>query len=190
MEFPDLTSEETIRDFAADRLRWPTGPWLSRRGMKPFYRKVCDEVSRHLRLKTCIEWDPYGSGEASFFDAWFYRDAPEFKVTIPNFSGHAYTGLWVLLHRSSPYYVVGEGQKSWDENASGGYWPVMKAVDEFETDAVVQVCKDVEHQLWKRGFIRLRREDVDRPIPEDIKVETIMDAGRYYLFDAIFHWTD
>ncbi len=190
MVLPDLTSEQTIRDLAFNRLRWPTAPWNSRRRTIAFYRRLCADMCRGLNLKSRIEWNHYGSGYASYIDAWFYRNTSEFRV-IPSLGyKHEYKGLWVLLHRQTPFYVVGQGEQHWGEARGASYLPSMDAVDDLAPNAMLTLSNEIDRELSEQGLIRLHRDDLVRPIPQDVIVETNLSSGSLHLFDALFHWMD
>lgn len=189
---PDLNSEAFIRACATDTLRWPASPWNSPPGAEAFYRKRCTDLCRRFDLTSQCEWNHYGSGYASYIDAWFYRDTPEFRVTPSLGQKYEYIGLWILFHRLSPYYVMGQGWKSWDDaNAiASRYMPRMDEVDRIESNAVLSLSSEIQRQLSYHGLIRLNREDVAQPIPHDIAIETVLSDAKFHLFDALYHWMD
>ncbi len=184
----DLTSEQTIRDLAYGRIKWPSGPWKRGRP-EGFYKTVCRQLCHDLRIQSKIQWYPYEQGYASFIDAWFYKDTPEFRVH--NSRGkQEFTGLWVLLQRWSPYYVIGQGEKSWGNRTSSTYAPDLNNVDNISSEAVLRLSGRVDRRLKKHGFVRLNKKVVSRRIPQDICIETILSHGDLRLFDALFNWMD
>ena len=67
-----------------------------------FYRGICSAIVQSTGTSTRIEWNHYGSGYASFVDAWFYKPTPEFAAPELAGTGEAYAGVAVLLSRLSP----------------------------------------------------------------------------------------
>ncbi len=74
-------------------------------------KDIVAEIRRKLRLEDKTEYGHYGSGYASFVDCWLYRPDAEFRYR----AGDNYHGLVVLFSRLSPFYVFGQGDKSWDK---------------------------------------------------------------------------
>ena len=190
MALPDLRSEATVRDLAADRLVWPTAPWSAPEAAEALYRGICKALCGRRNLRARIEWNHYGSGYASFIDAWFYRDTDAFRAAPGTGGAHDYVGLWVLFHRRMPFYAVGEGQKSWNETGGASYLPSMNGVDAFTCEAVRDLSHEIEPWLSDHMLIRLRKDELRRPIPADIAIDTNLGARPFHLFDALFHWMD
>ncbi len=188
---PDLGSEETLRKLASGDLVWPIPPWNDQRNAETTYRWLCADVSRRMKLQSRIEWDDYGSGYASYIDAWFYKDEPAFKATRPTDSYHGYVGLWVLLSRVTPFFVMGEGVKTWDEDGrASSYLPDWQGVDRIESEAVMELSTKIDDYLTSQGFMRLRQDEVSQSAPADIEIATILNPHALRLFDVLFNWMD
>jgi len=102
-----LLSQEPI----TDRYPWSTE---DDRIVEEFYKGVCEKILHDTNTLSRIEWDHYGSGYASFVDAWLYKTTPDFNVNKPLNLKNEHAGLVVLLSRLSPYFVFMEAEKSWD----------------------------------------------------------------------------
>ena len=165
-------------------------PWASGRERKveKFYRGVVREIERQAGVKSRNEWDHYGSGYASFIDAWFYAEHEGFRRKEEG--GECYSGLSVLFSRLSPYYVVAEGVKFWHDTGGSSYLPCLEFVDQIECDAVVELAESVQALLLERGLFRLTRSQLAEPLPKGTHVPTILCDPPYSHFDALFHWED
>lgn len=167
-------------------------PWASNdeEEIVRFYRSICDDLCREFFLSSEIEWEDYGSGYASYIDAWFYRDNDRFNVSS-NPECRGFTGLFVLFSRLSPYFVVGEGAKSWNVEGGGrSYLPSFELVDDFTHQPVADLFRELEPRLTQRGLVRLCKDDLGELLPENSRVPTILCDPPYRAFDALFHWAD
>jgi hypothetical protein len=78
-------------------------------------RDACDAVRTTTGTQSRIMAEHYGSGYASFVDAWFFKTTSDFNVKLQRpwdrlfRFGERHTGLVVLLSRLSPYFVLMEG---------------------------------------------------------------------------------
>jgi hypothetical protein len=180
----------------------PPGP--RRRGGRGFYGRVCEEISRRTGVLERGEWNHYGCGYASYIDAWFYRTSAEFQVAPPTASEEKYRGLGVLLSRLSPYFVIMEGEKGWwttpsnshsktrNQAAGGGhsYVPQFEMVDRLSSPAVRKLAAQLEPMLTEFGLIRVGKDQLSEPLPDDIRIDTNLSDGPLRLFDALFYWYD
>lgn len=167
-------------------------PWCTNDEVQidTFYKSICAAIAQSTGTNTRIEWNHYGSGYASFVDAWFYKPAPEFAAPELAGPGEAYAGVAVLLSRLSPYFVLMEGEKQWDDRGASSYMPCIEWVDNFTRAAVESLAAEIEAVLEERGLRRLRRDDVSSPLPNGTAVPTILSDAPYTVFDAVFHWED
>ncbi|MFO0958960.1 MAG: hypothetical protein U0800_16295 [Isosphaeraceae bacterium] len=167
-------------------------PWSSNNEeiIHKHYKEVCEEMASKLGLSSKIEWDHYGSGYASFIDAWFYRPTIQFAAPYKGSPGESYFGCAVLFSRLSPFYVLMEGAKAWGPKGGGGYLPCFEAVDEFDTTAVRMLAAEIEPFLRQKGLERLHRHHLSADLPPEIEVPTILCDPPYHQFDALFHWMD
>jgi len=167
-------------------------PWNSNdeAAVDAFYREACAALMCETGTQSRIEWDHYGSGYASFVDAWFYRPEPAFKSRIPFTYTHGHTGLIVLLSRLSPYFVMMEGDKGWGERNAASYLPDAREADRLHTAAVRELAARMQPLLEARGLVRLRGADLAQPLPAGLAVPTILGDPPYTVFDALFYWED
>jgi len=165
-------------------------PWSTNdSAIQKFYAQICSEITNNARVKSLIEWDDYGSGYASYFDAWFYNDTAEFEnSTLINVK--AYNGLAVLFSRLSHYFVFLEGSKSWSEKSRGSYMPAFDSIDALRTSAVIALANEVQPILENHGLKRLSREDLSTVLPEQLEIRTLFGNPPYREYDALFNWED
>ncbi|MGH1347591.1 MAG: hypothetical protein ACRBN8_38900 [Nannocystales bacterium] len=164
-------------------------PWSPRDevAVEAELRSVVRSLAADLRAELRAEFDHYGSGYASFIDAWFYRRESSFQR-----KPHAahFTGLAVLLSRLAPVYCFLEGEKSWAPTGAASYLPTFESVDVLETDAVANLSHQVELRLERWGYNRLRTSDLAGLLTRGVAVPTLLSNGPYREFDALFHWED
>jgi len=144
------------------------------------YRTICVGLERDLKLKSRIEWCHYGSGYASYVDAWF---SP---------TGQPGSGLVVLLSRLSHYFVMMQGSKSWSKGqlAASSYLPHSSMTDQFEDPEISKLVGPVQRVLEGHGLIRLDAADLDTPLPAGTQVATILGDPPFTQWDALFYWED
>ncbi len=118
---------------------WPWGT-NDQREIDKHIQSIVAEVCRKLQLEEKTVYDHYGSGYASYVDCWFYRPDKDFRVS----AGDDYQGLVVLLSRLSPYYVVGQGQKSWHKTGGAAYLPRFQFVDEIDHEPYWLSCRALQ----------------------------------------------
>jgi hypothetical protein len=182
-EIERLLSQQTI----SERHPWVTN---DERLIEAHLKGACAAVIRATRSESRIEWGHYGSGYASFVDAWFYKTTSDFNVKrpIPHSEGH--TGLVVLFSRLSPYFVFMEGEKSWHASGGSSYLPVFDMLDKLETEGVSLLAQQVQPVLESCGLIRAVREQLSEPLPSGARVPTILTGRGFTQFDALFYWED
>jgi hypothetical protein len=163
-------------------------PWVTNdeREVDKNIKSMVADIRRKLQLEDKTEYGHYGSGYASFVDCWLYRPNEQFRVL----NGDHYQGLVILFSRLSPYYVIGQGEKSWHSTGGASYLPEFDFVDNIEHDAVLALVPRVNAILKSRGLLRLQKNDLDVILPKGVKVPTIMADRVYRHFDAIFYWED
>ena len=155
-----------------------------------YLRRVVAQIVRRLDLRERSEWNHYGSGTASFADIWLYRDAPDFRRPLLDSAEESFTGLWLLINRFVPCYVMGEGEQSWSATNGGRYMPELSGVDRFATPAVERLAADVQRIAGDCGVVRLHRSDVESLLPSQIKFTSNLSNGELRIFDALFFWND
>lgn len=148
------------------------------------------QLVAQLKLKQRSEWDDYGSGLASYVDLWVYRDEAAFRRPRVDNADDAFTGLWVLLCRLAPCYVMGEGEQSWAATHGGRYMPAFAAVDRFPTPEVERLAERVSRRLDAHGLVRLRKDDVAPMLPPDQRFQSNLAEANLRIFDALFFWND
>jgi hypothetical protein len=181
-----------IDTLLADGIIGSTHPWNSgdAQAIEGHYRRVCADVERTCRVKSRTVWDHYGSGYASFVDAWFYRPEPAFAVPQATDYENEYVGLVALLSRSSPYFVLAEGSKGWSGNRGYSYMPSLDSVDRFNNPAVRALARDCTSLLETYGLRRISAAELCQPLPPGTRMSTNLTDRAYTYFDALFHWDD
>lgn len=168
-------------------------PWVSNdeQAIEKHFKGVCAQVMRVTHTKSRIEWNHYGSGYASFVDAWFYKNTPDFNAKRPVRYGEEHTGLTVLLSRLSPYFVFMESEKQWDVHG-GGYQalPELEMIDRLETPVVIALSQQIQSELEQCGLVRAYKEQLTSLLPTGTRVPTVLTDRGFTQFDALFHWED
>lgn len=166
-------------------------PWASNDSQKidDFYRTVCATVAQSSGALSRIEWGHYGSGYASFIDAWFYKPEAGFKVDEALGKGSEYKGLVVLLSRLSPYFVFMEGEKRWHAKGGSSYLPESAMLDRLLAPAIVALAAEVQTVLENHGLVRLFKADLSAALVPNIAVPTIL-ADQFTEYDALYYWED
>ncbi len=139
-----------------------------------------------------IEWDHYGSGYASFVDAWFYRPDAAFALASPTNYDNEYVGLVVLLNRFSPFYALAQGYKGWSVRPGNAYsyLPSLDSIDSLTVPAVQEIAESCSAVLASYGLRRLNAETLSRPLPPGTRIATNLSGHAYTYFDALFNWDD
>lgn len=192
MNMGSLLSLQQVKALLSQRAISDQHPWKTNdeQAVDAFYASVCAEVSHATGALSRIEWEHYGSGYASYIDAWFYKASPEFNVREPLCYGNEHTGLVLLLSRLSPYFVFMEGEKTWHARGGSSYMPESGMVDHLPTEAVAALACQVQPILERRGLVRAMRDDLMEPLPHDLQVPTLLARGGFKQFDAPFYWED
>jgi hypothetical protein len=182
-EIESLPSQQTISE---------RHPWVTNevRVIEAHLRDACAAVTRATRSESWVEWGHYGSGYASFVDAWFYKTTSDFNVKRPIRHGEGHTGLVVLLSRLSPYFVFMEGEKHWHAHGGSSYLPEFAMFDKLETESVSLLARQAQPVLESCGLIRAVREQLSEPLPSSLRVPTILADRGFTQFDALFYWED
>jgi len=167
-------------------------PWSANdpRVVEVFYKAVCAELTRRTDTSSKIEWNHYGSGYASYVDAWIYKPISEFSVDYPGKKGEAYEGLCILLSRLSPYFVFLQGAKSWAEGGGSSYMPTYDAVDHLTHPSVVLLEATAQEVLANFGLLRVFKDNLGSPLSPSIRVPTNLSDGPFIEFDALYYWED
>lgn len=183
-----LLSDDDITALLAGRPITHQAPWASgdSAAIDAHLLEACQAIEQALGARSRIVWDDYGSGHASFVDAWFYR-AP---YGIEEKDEQAHTGLVVLFSRLSHRYVFMEGDKSWHAEGSSSYLPGFDLVDRLEADSVVRMAELAQEVLARRGFVRASRAGLGAPLADGLEVPTILGDPPFTQFDALFYWAD
>lgn len=97
----------------------------------------------------------------------------------------------MLFSRLSLFYVLGEGEKSWQSNGTAAsYLPSADFVDDIRTPAVLLLVEPVTAILKARGLVRLRKSELSDPLPPKMHVPTVLNNPPWQHFDALFYWED
>ena len=158
--------------------------------IRRFYEEVVQRIERELGLRARVEWNHYGSGYASFIEAWFY--APDGRASLPPFGKgeERHVGLAVLLSRLSPFFVLGQDEHSWSANGGSGGLLNFSAVDDITHPRVMPCVAPLAARLTAAGLQRLSRGELAAFLPADCPVPTILANGALRQFDALFYWED
>ena len=156
--------------------------------IRHFYEGLVRQIERAQGLRARVEWNHYGSGYASFIEAWFYP--ADDRARLPGREeGHA--GLVVLLSRLSRCFVLGQDEKRWSADGSGSAGlPNFSTVDDITHPAILPFVAPVTALLTVAGLQRLHRQDLAAALPETLQVPTILTELPFRQFDALFYWQD
>lgn len=178
-------------------------PWcsLDDRTIKKNLRDLVQSIITDIRIDSHLAFDDYGSGYASFGEAWFFRkDASFARNTHANplkrlfgrrrFQVKHYTGLVVLFCKMAPVYCLFEGEKGWGNEVSSSYLPTFENIDVITSDAVRKLSFQIETYLKDKGYFRLDKKALSSPVPEEIAINTNLSNPPYRNFDLLFHWED
>ena len=155
--------------------------------VRRFYEGLVRQIEREQDLRSREEWNHYGSGYASFIEAWFYP--ADDRARLPGREeGHA--GLVVLFSRLSRYFVLGQDEKTWSADRGSAGLPNFSTVDEITHPMILPFVLPVTNLLTKAGLQRLHRQDLAAPLPETLHVPTILTDLPFRQFDALFYWQD
>lgn len=182
-------SETELREIIAGRVFEYLAPlgFPDEQSIEKIHHKATRAIEKELRVKSRIEWNHYGSGYASYVDAWFYYPDGRAKHLSED---ENHSGVVVLLSRLSRFYVVGQGKKSWHKTGGGSYLPALKIVDTVAHSALKPLEQGVDKILPAFGLERVRKIDLQHTISSDIDIPTILSEPPHHVFDALFHWED
>jgi hypothetical protein len=178
-EIADLIRCEELTRFPP--LRRPTVE------LESFYVRFVREITNITGCAEKTEWNHYGSGCASFIDAWFYFPDGRARGTL---SCEHHHGIYVLLSRLSCFYVVGQGEKTWKRNGGSSYLPHLDSIDSVKHAALLPLERQIDNFLGAAGLKRLRKADLELTIGPEHKVPTILSNPPFTQFDALFFWED
>ena len=151
-------------------------------------RALVARLELQCELLSQCEFDHYGSGYASFVDAWFYRADQTFGTSTRGLQKCA--GLCVIFCRHAPCFALLEGTKTWGEKAASSYLPSLDAVDQFATDAVRTLAGEITNVLADMGFTRLARAQLGSKLEDVFHIQTNLSDPPFSTFDALFQWMD
>ena len=158
------------------------------RSLQRFYAGLVERIERERGLLARVDWNHYGSGYASFVEAWFY---PPDGSARQSRRGEDHVGLVVLFSRLSRFFVLGEDEKTWSNDGSGsGCLPNFRSVDDITHPTIRPHVAPVTALLTAAGLQRLHRQDLAALLPEACPVPTILTDQPFRQFDALFHWED
>lgn len=125
--------------------------------LESFYSSLVNIITRNMGCADKTEWNHYGSGYASYVDAWFYFKDGRAQKSLAD---EDHFGIYVLLSRLSYFYVVGQGEKSWNRNGTGGsYLPHFDSIDSVEHPALLHLERVIDVILSGSRLKRLRKGD-------------------------------
>lgn len=158
--------------------------------MHLFYAGLVQRIERENHLSSRVEWHHYGSGYASFVEAWFYPADSRARLPAFQVGGERHVGLTVLLSRLSRYFVLGQDEKAWSAVGGSGGLPNFSTVDDVTHPTILALAAPVTALLTARGLQRLSRLELAALLPRDTQVPTILTDEAFRQFDALFYWED
>lgn len=151
---------------------------------------------KRVKIRYTMESDHFGSGYASYIQLFCYTD--DFLTISENrgFRIEKRQGLHVLISRLSPVIAICNGwemieyDETSTENSRG-----ETMVDHPDGLNIVQELKPLRNYLvrlfMKYHFTIVQKEDVNKPLPFDAKIQTLSrPQGQYLMWDAVFYWED
>jgi hypothetical protein len=156
--------------------------------LESFYAGLVKEITHFSGCAEKTEWGHYGSGYASFVDAWFYF--PDGRARGTSTTSEHHYGIYVLLSRLSCFFVVGQGEKTWQRDTSSSYLPDLSSIDSVTHPALLPLELQIDSFLGGAGLTRLRRADLELAIGPEHVVPTIMSEPPFMQFDALFFGVD
>lgn len=168
-------------------------PWDTNQAeiIEKFYLNICKEIEQETESLSQKEFNDYGSGYASFYDTWFYKEESSFKFPNSPYPNQHFNGLVILFSKLTPYYVFMQGEKSWHDKGGISYMPDSQMIDNLKCWAVNDLAKKIEPILKSHGLIRLTQEQLNVPLKDQWTIPTILTVtDEYMLFDALFFWED
>ncbi len=159
--------------------------------IRRFYEGLVQQIEREHGLRARVEWHHYGSGYASFTDAWFYP--ADGRASLPpshRAGGERHVGLVVLLSRLSRFFVLGQDERAWSVDGGSGGLPNFSTVDDLTHPAILPLAGPVTALLTAHGLQRLTQPDLAAFLPAAVQVPTILTDEPFRQFDALFHWED
>lgn len=155
--------------------------------VRRFYEPLVRNIELVERLKSRVEWNHYGSGYASFIDAWFYPSDDSSRVSPQE---QRYLGIFVLLSRLSRFFVIGQGEKSWSTKGGASYMPDFDLMDAVKHRDLVGHAETITRILVDAGLVRLKKEQLEQPLAQKFGTPSILSSPPHRHFDALFHWND
>ncbi|QOW45840.1 MULTISPECIES: hypothetical protein [Acinetobacter] len=171
-----------------DQYPWNTN---NEETIENFCLNICGDIERKTECLSEKEFNDYGSGYASFYDTWFYKEKASFKFPNSPYPNQHFYGLVILFSKLSPYYVFMQGEKGWHDKSGFSYMPDSNMVDNLKSWAINDLANQVEPILASYGLIRLTHEQLNTTLIGKWEIPTILNIGEQFtLFDALFYWED
>ena len=173
------------------------------------YRGLIEDICKATGASERGEWESWGQGHASFFEAWLYFDEdraadkpamaePWWRAWLPArrraaSSEREYEGVAVLLSRQTCFYAIAQSRKFWDtaRGCSGGGMSEVEGIDDVTDPRLQALVREVDANLQRAGLRRLHHEELARPIGPAHHIETnLQSPGGFHQFDVLFNWMD
>ncbi|HEY1174354.1 MAG TPA: hypothetical protein VGH19_23515 [Verrucomicrobiae bacterium] len=150
-------------------------------------------MNARLHLKCEIEHG-YGSGYASYIDAWFYP-AKGGSPARRYGDSECREGLVILFSILSDYYAIGQGERCKSVSGSGGshYLPDLMMIDKVTDPHLQYLVPKIEKVLDQEFCLkRIGATTLSESIPSHLRHHdtTNLSNPPYHVFDALFYWYD
>lgn len=166
-------------------------PWnATRADVDGAIKSLIAEIKRSFNLQDRTVWNSYGSGYASYVDCFLYNPDRSFRLPQVGAGGAGYVGLVLLFSRLSPFYVFGEGEKSWSPGGGAGYLLSAPTANVVEDEFNLSLLGPVRRMLEERTWIWLSpAQGLHRPRHQP-PLQTNLGQAPFTVFDYVFHWMD
>ena len=154
------------------------------------YDAASGKVVANLGVYEKREWSSYGCGFASFVESWYYRKNRQFEDSFEGQYESSFRGVSIIFSLLEPMFAAGESRQGWGSNGDSNLLPSIDMVDNYETDAVHSLSRDVCRVLRDVGIPQVSRRTLDAEIDNTIRIESNMSDGPLRIFDAFYHWED
>jgi hypothetical protein len=154
-----------------------------------FLRGVVSGLARSALVAAEADFGHYGSGYASYVD-----------VFCPKRGGRSTTeandvqwidGLVIYLSRLAPVAALGPSQRTRHRTGGSSDYLDASKVGLLPPGDWSAEANEVRAKLAENyGFTLLGQDELNRPLPFNADIATVLGDRPYRVFDAIFYWED